>query len=259
MGVKLDRKIKLGCVNFLNACPLIYPLNSGLLPHPFEIHMDVPLALVAGLRNGELDVALASTGALLQLGPEYSYIPGMGICSNGPVQSVVICHVGDIECLTHLYLDAASVTGNLLAKIILDKTYNIHPQFLPPGKAPANMDSLKAGEGCVLIGDRALEAGAKVRKCIDMGGAWRELTGLPFIYALWMGRREFITDEVRIPLYNSYLLGVSMIPRIISSYTHLPLEPDDAVKYLEENLIYEVTEEGEAGLECFLKLAEEYI
>jgi chorismate dehydratase len=259
MGVKLDRKIKLGCVNFLNACPLIYPLKSGLLPHPFEIHMDVPSALVAGLRNGALDVALASTGALLRLGDDFSYIPGIGICSDGSVQSVVICHAGDIENLAHLYLDPASVTGNILAKIILDKKYNIRPQFLPVDKGPVNIASLKTGEGCVLIGDNALEAGAEEHGCIDMGEAWRELTGLPFIYALWTGRREFITDEVRVPLYNSYLMGVSMIPRIISSYTRLPLEPGDAVKYLEENLIYEVTDEAEAGLELFLKFAEEYI
>jgi chorismate dehydratase len=254
----MNNKIRLGCVNFLNGLPLIYPLQAGLLPHPFEISLDVPSVLVEKLSKGELDIALASSAALMRLGQDYSYIPGIGICSDGPVHSVMIYYNGEISSLKCVYTDPSSVTGNLLARIILDKAYGIQPKFPPHEKAPKKRDTLKEGEGRVLIGDRALRAHFGTHQCFDLGIAWKELTGLPFIYALWIGRREFITDEARVPLYNAYLMGRLMIPDIVASHEKLPLQPEAAISYLEDYIIHEVTEEAENGLSYFIKLAGEY-
>ena len=129
-GMTMDRKIKLGCVEFLNGLPLIYPLELGLLENPFEIIKDVPAVLVDKLRSGEVDIALASTGALAELGSDFSYIPGIGICSDGPVRSVLLCYSGDIEELTRVYPDKASVTANKLAKIILRDLYKTEPEWV---------------------------------------------------------------------------------------------------------------------------------
>jgi len=255
----LSDEIKLGCVDFLNGLPLIYPLDKGLLPHPFDIEKDVPSALNEGLRSGKYDIALASSASLLTLGDGYSYIPGIGICSDGPVASVCIFHEGPIESVGAVYLDPASRTGNALAKIILKHQYSVNPEFIGPGDNPPSPGGLAEGEGCVLIGDRALKASTEFYDRIDLGEAWYGMTGLPFVYALWIGRKEFITDEVGIPLRNSLLMGKSMIGEIVASCPDLPVTKEIAETYLRKHILYDVTNDAEAGLGRFLHLAEEYI
>ncbi len=251
----MSHNIKLGCVEFLNSQPLIYPLDAGLIPHSFEIEYDVPSNLVAKLKAGNLDIALASTGALLELDDDYSFIPGIGICSDGPVRSVLLCHAGPIRDLKVVHQDPASVTSNLLAKIILNEHYGVTPEFRPPGETAVSAAGLNNGEGCVLIGDRALREYATAPEICDLGSAWKEFTGLPFIYALWIGRREFITDEVRIPLYTSMLVGSMMIEDIVDEQSELPLSREASINYLRESIIFPVDELAEAGLDRYLDYA----
>ena len=221
--------------------------------------MDIPSALVDGLHANKYDVALASTASLLTLGEEFSYIPDIGICSNGPVASVCIFHKGGIENISKIYLDHASRSGNTLAKIILKEHFNISTEYIEASDAGLSPDDLNDGEGCVLIGDRALVASTEHYERIDLGEAWREMTGLPFVYALWIGRKEHITDEVSIALHNSLNIGKSMIKEIIASVSELPVAAETAELYLRRHISYDVDEDAEAGLGRFLRLAEEYI
>ncbi len=252
----MSGKIRLGCVQFLNALPLSYPLETGLVPHRFEIIKDVPSALARGLAFNELDIALASTGALLELDDAYSFIPGIGICSDGPVASVCVFHNGDAGGIKRLHSDPASRTGNLLARIILRERHGVEPEIISsnesmdPAKLPAN-------DACVLIGDNALRAASAGGCAIDLGSEWKELTELPFVYALWIGRKEFIDERAEIPLRNSMLIGKSMIRQIVESRDNLPLPPELAENYLRENIEFDVTDAAEAGLAKFLKLAGE--
>ena len=54
---------------------------------------------------------------------------------------------------------------------------------------------LQDGQSVLLIGDRALEA---ARNCppgvqiTDLGALWYHFTGLPFVFALWILRREAV-------------------------------------------------------------------
>ena len=49
--------VRIGCVKYLNAAPLIY--DCGV-----PVHFDHPSALAVALSNGDLDVALVSVSAL---------------------------------------------------------------------------------------------------------------------------------------------------------------------------------------------------
>jgi chorismate dehydratase len=230
-----------------------------MLPHPFEIEKDVPSALIEGLRTGRYDIALASSASLLTLGDEYSYIPGIGICSDGPVASVCIFHKGSPGKLNKVYLDPASRTGNALSKIILEQHLSITPEYIDQGNKRPSPEALTDGEGCVLIGDSALVESTEFYYRIDLGDSWKQMTGLPFVYALWIGRKDVISDRISIPLYNAHRLGKAVIPEIIESSTDLPVSRDIAENYLRNHIQYDVTEDAEAGLGRFLRLAGEYI
>src|SRR5436305_12162454 len=104
---RLGRMLRIGCVKYLNARPLI----RGW---PGEVEFDHPSALCKRLADGELDVALVSSFEFLR-NPIYRIVDDVSISSDGPVYSVVVAHRGDFSELEEIELDPASESAvNLL-------------------------------------------------------------------------------------------------------------------------------------------------
>jgi len=176
--------VRLGCVGYLNVRPLIHGW-------PGEVRFDHPAALCQQLAAGELDVALVSSFEYLRH-PIYSIVDGVAIASNGPVYSVILAHLGEIEALHEVVTDPASATSTNLLRCLLGER-GVTPQFLAAGE-------IEPGRGRLLIGDQAIrfrrETGARYR-VMDLGEEWKRQTGLPFVYALWLMRQD-CPDRLRL-------------------------------------------------------------
>jgi predicted solute-binding protein len=170
--------VRIGCVGYLNARPLIHGW-------PGQVRFDHPAALCRQLAAGELDVALVSSFEYLRH-PVYSIVDGVAIASDGPVYSVIIAYLGEIEKLREVVIDPASATSNNLLRCLL-RERGIEAEFLTAGE-------IEPGRGRLLIGDQAIrfrrKTGARYR-ILDLGEEWQQQTRLPFVYALWLIRPEF--------------------------------------------------------------------
>jgi predicted solute-binding protein len=184
------KPLRIGCVKYLNARPLI----RGW---PGEVDFDHPSALCKRLANGELDVALVSSFEFLR-NPIYRIVDDVSISSDGPVYSVVVAHRGDISEIKEIELDPASRTGVNLLRCLL-KELGLNPSLIPgvPGSAgcqPAVVGNLPTTHNARLyIGDQAIhfrQAHAGDFQFWDLGEQWKNLIGLPFVYALWLIRPE---------------------------------------------------------------------
>lgn len=210
------KSVRVGCVKYLNARPLI----RGW---PGDVEFDHPSALCHRLAKGELDVALVSSFEFLR-NPIYRIVDGVSISSDGPVYSVVVAHVGDIAHIKEIELDPASETAvNLLRCLLAElglkprliqnkELQSVRPAGLQPAAAthsqPAESgkaENISAGRtdkmsmfqlpqlAQLLIGDQAMRFRhdhADAYQFWDLGEQWKELTGLPFVYALWLIRPE---------------------------------------------------------------------
>jgi predicted solute-binding protein/REP element-mobilizing transposase RayT len=107
------KSLRLGCVKYLNARPLI----RGW---PDDVESDHPSALCKRLANGDLDVALVSSFEFLR-NPIYRIVDDISISSDGPVYSVVVAHQGEISEIDEIELDPASQTAaNLLRCLVAE-------------------------------------------------------------------------------------------------------------------------------------------
>ena len=95
--------LRIGCVKYLNARPLI----RGW---PGNVEFDHPSALCQRLARGQLDVALVSSFEFLR-NPIYRIIDDVSISSDGPVYSVVVAHRGAFSDIEQIELDPASETA----------------------------------------------------------------------------------------------------------------------------------------------------
>jgi chorismate dehydratase len=140
------------------------------------------------LAAGDLDVALVSSFEYLR-NPIYSIVDHVAIASDGPVYSVFVAHRPDTA-LTEIELDSASATGVSLLRCLLREQDQEWIECAPPLD---NLSALSPGRARLLIGDQAIRFRQRFGETYsyrDLGEEWRQLTDLPFVYALWLIRPE---------------------------------------------------------------------
>lgn len=178
-------------VSFLNCVPLVDWFGTPAGVAQVTLTSDLPSRLAARLAAGEADVALLPTVEILR-GGAAGLVGRSGIACRGRVDSVKLYHRGPLADLRRVAVDRGSRTSVALLSVLLAETVGTVPD-LPevepsPGVTPAE------GEGVLVIGDRCFafdrwlrqDAGAAaVLTTLDLGQAWLELTGLPFVFAAW--------------------------------------------------------------------------
>ena len=206
-------QFRVGCVPYVNARPLVAVFDQ---PNEFvEVLYAVPSKLPAMLDSGEVDAILVSSIELLRR-DDLLPVTEVGIMSNGPVMSVRMLSKVPLSEIKTLALDQSSMTSNMLAQVILAEQ-GVFPKVeeLPPVAS----DMLANHDACVLIGDRGFEADGTGLVDIDLGEAWTKMTGLPFVWALWLGKRDR-------PIRFSLLGQCLRLAYDLSGFSSLHLELD---------------------------------
>ena len=251
--------LRIGCVKYLNARPLIHG-GEG------KVDFDHPSALCNKLATAELDVALVSSFEFLR-NPIYRIVDDVSICSDGPVYSVVVAHRGEIDQIEEIELDPASETSvNLLCCLIAELGLN-------PRLARCNTTvwstaaELKTGRRArLVIGDQAVrfrQQYANEFSFWDLGEHWQKSVGLPFVYALWLIRPEIgdpkqIADRLR----NLRDQNLSHLDDLIAEAVAGVADPGPRKglnrqflsRYYRENLRFRFGEKEKEGLRIFANL-----
>ena len=134
--------LRIGCVPYLNARPLIYGIEDEVVRVP-------PATLVRLLRAGLIDVALAPSVVLFD-SDDYQVIPGIAIGSCGPVRSVVLFHLRRPKRLRTVVVDNESHSSVMLLKVLLAKRYGAAPTYTPSWRISLKSSTYDAQ---LLIGD----------------------------------------------------------------------------------------------------------
>lgn len=237
--------LKIGCVPYLNAKPLLDGLE-GVVLHP-------PADLVGALMSGKLDVALLP--AIEVLRRKLAHVPGLAIASPGKTDSVRLHHAVEIQGIRKVALDRNSRTSNLLTRIILEKRYGVRPSYVV--RDPSKGLSFKAVDAAVTIGDTSFRPGGV--PFLDLGTEWKAWTGLPFVYALWAHRKGHPkANEIARILRAAKKRGTGKIPEIARREAkRLGLSPKYCRRYLTEYITFDLGPAERAGLRRFGKYAED--
>ena len=243
---------RLGAVDYLNARPLVFglELRTGL----FSLRFDVPSKCAALLHEGSIDVGMIPS-IEYQRGRDYRIVPDVGIISDGPVASVALFSTTPIGKIRSIAADTSSRTSYALLRILCLEQFGIDPDFQPmPPDAGA---MLRRCDAALLIGDPALFLDHKRlgAEKIDLGEQWRSLTGLPFVWAFWAGRRDALSPAAVSALIAARDSGVARSDEVAAAYCG-PERAERGQSYLRENIQYTLGEREEAGLMKYYELAE---
>lgn len=249
------RRIRIGAVNYLNSKPLIEGL-AELAPEA-DLILDYPSRLADELARGTLDVALIPSIACL-LNPCYEIVSDACVATQGAVLSVKLFSRVPPRRIRRLALDAGSRTSATLVQILLAERYSVFPE-LEPLPLEQSMQATSA-DAILLIGDRAIPAPAEPFAAIwDLGTEWTELTGLPFVFAMWATRAGTDLGAVEAALSAARDRGLkNLVPIGRREAPLLGLDQQITIDYLTRNLYYRLGGAERRGLKRFYELAVRY-
>lgn len=262
--------LRIGKIAYTNLFPIFYMLEKGNLSE-YEIIEGFPSALNRMLRNGEIDISPSSSIEYLRCPDTYTIIEDHSISSKGPIRSIFLFSRGPIEGLNGktILTSSQSETSVALLDIILKKFYKIECDLRP---ANGLLDLVMSGEAaCLLIGDDALRAKKTITGMYvyDLGDLWYENTGLPFVFALWIARKDYSTKKAE--LFERFVHDLNMakesamnnlneiaqeLKLLLLSRHSLVVSEEELVSYW-KGISYDFRDEHQRGLEMFRKYSEE--
>ncbi|MHC1788390.1 menaquinone biosynthetic enzyme MqnA/MqnD family protein [Solidesulfovibrio sp.] len=230
--------LRLGRIAYLNVWPLYEALTPAFPQGPDITYVPGhPAELNAQLAAGTLDAAPASAFAYLADPAAFTLLPDLCIrATAGPIQSVLLVSPVPLPDLPgHLartagtiQLSGASASSNALLRVLWRFAWGFdEPRFetVAPGTG------YDRGRPFVEIGDLALRrhlAPPPGWHVTDLGQAWLDFAGTPFVFALWivregLGGRQLATlDRVR-----RFLCAVSRsLPERLPALVASPARPD---------------------------------
>ncbi len=225
-------RLRLGRIRYINVLPIYYALEQAYVPNGFELIPGTPAELNASLHQGRLDASAISSVEYARHHRDYLLLPDLSISAEGDAGSVLFFSRVPFMRLSGLpvLLSAASATAAALVKIILYEHFGARPLYYQGVIHNGFPDGYY---GLLAIGDEALRLKVTHRYpyFLDLGRAWYELTGLPFVFGLWAVRRDFCRRRPAVVRYlcqtliqarNWGLAGLEEICRHAAASVNLP-------------------------------------
>jgi len=242
------KKIRVGIVNYLNTRPLIYGLLQPPVSDLIELTGDYPAKVAEQLMNDEIDIGLVPV-AVLQKMPEYHIIGNYCIGTEGEIASVALFSEVPLSEIRKVYLDYQSRTSVALLKYLMKESWGINPE-ITQAENENYRDEIKGTTAGLVIGDRAFEQRRKSTFIYDLGSEWKAITGLPFVFAVWVSKKKLPEEFVRI-FDTANAFGLDFIDNIVaeSNYSLYELK-----KYYKLHLSYHLDDQKRKGMARFLEL-----
>lgn len=236
-------------MSYLNTKPLIYGFEKGMMKEEVELVMDYPANIASMLINDEIDIGLVPV-AILPVLKLYYLISDYCIACDGEVASVCLLSEVPVNEIQTVLLDYQSKTSVALLKILLKEHWNIKPKLVDAEQGyELSISGTTAG---LVIGDRALEQRNRSKYCYDLGQSWKELTGLPFVFAVWVSNKSM--DKQFIEKFNmTNDLGITNIEEVIKLSNFLSF---DLKLYYTKYIKYIIDNKKQNGLNEFLNRIE---
>jgi chorismate dehydratase len=248
----LDRKIRVGAVSYLNTKPLIYGFEQGMMRSDIELINDYPSNIAAKLLSDEIDIGLVPVAIIPALS-EHHIVSNYCIGSDGEVASVCLFSDVPLEEIQTILLDYQSKTSVALLKILLKEHWKVSPELVA---ATEDYEQKIFGRTAgLVIGDRAFKQRIRSQYIYDLGSAWKEMTGLPFVFAAWVSNKP-MGEKFKKDFDKANAIGLENLAAIIDATSD---NLYDLQTYYTKNISYKLDAEKKKGLKLFLEKISETV
>lgn len=268
--------MRVGRIPYINCYPVYVGIERLIVPLTARWIDGTPTALNHLMAAGSLDISVVSAVEYARLPARYLLLPNLAISCDGPVRSVMLfsrrpaAELGGARVL----VSRSSMTSVALLELLFEGVWGCAPEFAPADAELSDVSRFgdEPHDARLVIGDAALLLGAQrageektvgaaldYTHAYDLGAAWKEWTGLPFVFAVWVAQRTApIEDALRVhaALSASRDWGVANVPALAAlASTRTGIATPICAEYL-AGLDYGLSDAHLGGLtEFFRRLA----
>lgn len=219
-------RVRLGCPRYLNTAPLTEGLERL---ESVEVTRSVPSLIGPMLASGQVDIGLCSVADVATLPVPVALLPVGAIGCDGPTLTVRLFSRVPFAAVRRVHADSDSRTSVVLGALMLRELFGVCAEMVEfdarervvvgerresaggsgfvAGAGSAGDVEAEFPESMLLIGDKVVcdsPPGERYPHQLDLGEAWKRVTGLPFVYAAWMCRASEV-DSPRIRMASAVL------------------------------------------------------
>lgn len=242
----MEDRVKVSVVSYANSFPFIYGLENHPVKDEIELQLDNPAQCAEKLKNGEVDLGLIPVAVI----PE---IEGAHIVSNycigaeGAVESVCLFSQVPVDEIENIILDYQSRTSVQLVQYLAENRWRIQPDWIAADEGfITKIGGTTAG---VVIGDRAFPLLTEFPVVKDLSEEWFSETGLPFVFACWVGRKELDSSFMN-SFEEALQFGLENKQKAIEQYAES--NHQELVRYVESVISYNLDEKKRQAMKLFL-------
>lgn len=188
--------MNVGRITYVNCFPVYGAIDRGIVPLDANILSGVPTELNNMMAEGALDVSVVSAVEYARDADNYLLLPDLAISCDGPVRSVMLFSKKPADELNgeSVIVSKSSMTSVALLELLFENVWNASPCFSPGNAELTDIDRFDDSHlARLVIGDAALflasQDPAVYPYMYDLGQVWKEWTGLPFVFAVWVAQR----------------------------------------------------------------------
>jgi chorismate dehydratase len=227
--------MRIGRIPYINCYPVYGAIDRGVVKLTGELVDGVPSALNERMAQGSLDVSVVSAVEYARDSHRYLLLPDLAISCDGPVHSVMLFAKRPASELhgRRVIVSRSSMTSVALLELLFEHVWHARPEFVPGNAELSDIAGFANDihDARLVIGDAALSIGGVAGKTsaapasaelsyrypYDLGEMWKEWTGLPFVFAVWVAQRCTPVDEalqVHASLISSRNWGLEHLPEL---------------------------------------------
>lgn len=238
--------LRVGRMPFLNSAVFYRYLATG----PWELTDMTPRAMAHAVECGDLQAGPLPVAEVFRQGDRLRALGSIGVAATGPATSVILFTRRPVEDIAggRVGLTTESATSVRLVRILLRDWWRIEPEEYVRNDEP--------NDALVLIGDRAIKALTRLAGYphrYDLGEEWHKLTGLPFVFAMWVARTDAprgLTGEFQAALETALERGMAQTDVIAAETSLFEGDRARAASYI-RHFTYRLGEEEFRGMSEF--------
>ena len=195
--------MKIGRIPYINCYPVYGAIDRGIVRLDADLVDGVPTDLNRRMAAGELDISVVSAVEYARESDRYLLLPDLAISCDGPVRSVMLFSTRPASELTarNVIVSRSSMTSVALLELLFENIWRAKPRFVAGDAEVRDVIETENddADARLVIGDAALVLGSRHRErfphVYDLGQAWKEWTGQPFVFAVWVAQRSTDVKE----------------------------------------------------------------
>jgi len=195
--------MRIGRIPYINCYPVYGALDRGVVRLDAELVDGVPTDLNRRMAAGGLDISVVSAVEYARDSQRYLLLPDLAISCDGPVRSVMLFSKRPATELTgrNVVVSRSSMTSVALLELLFENVWHAKPRFVPGDAEISDVAEADTADvdARLVIGDAALVLGSNHREryphVYDLGEMWKQWTGQPFVFAVWVAQRTTDVKE----------------------------------------------------------------